>query len=106
MANDSSEALPALNVVPSVTATAVRYTNSAVASFRRLSPSRMTMTRWGIRRRRITAEAATASGGATIAPMAMAADQGMSGIIQCTVHATATMVRPTAMNTSDITGIQ
>ena len=39
----------------------------------------MTCTRYGMFSRRITADAATASGGATMAPMATAAAQGMSG---------------------------
>ena len=39
------------------------------------------VTRCGMRNGRITAEAATASGGATMAPMAIAAAQGMSGNI-------------------------
>ena len=81
MATESRAAPGPENVAPRVTETASLYIRSAVASFSRLSPSMMTCTRYGIFRRRITAEAATASGGATMAPMAIAAAQDMSGIM-------------------------
>jgi len=48
--------------------TARRKIRSALASFRRLSPSRTVRMRWGARNWRSTAVAATASGGATTAP--------------------------------------
>ena len=50
-----------------------------------------------------TAEAATASGGATIAPSAIAAAIGRSAIAQPT-NATAAVVNPTATSTSDASG--
>jgi hypothetical protein len=53
-------------------AIAVRSVTSAVASLRRLSPSRSVTTRRGMPTRRATALAATASGGATTAPSARA----------------------------------
>ena len=52
------------------------------------------------------AVAAVASGGATIAPSAIAAAHGMSGSSQRTSTATAAVVRPTAMSTSVDTGSQ
>ena len=52
------------------------------------------------------AEAAAASGGATMAPSAMAAAQGMPGTSECAIHATAKVVTPTATTTSDNTGTQ
>ncbi len=65
---------------PSIAATlATRYATSAVASFRRLSPSRIVTIRRGTPRRWKIAVAATASGGATIAPSVRAAAHGMVG---------------------------
>src|SRR5689334_8371601 len=52
------------------------------------------------------AVAAAASGGATMAPSAMAADHGISGRSVCASTATAAVVTPTAMNTSADTGSQ
>ncbi len=52
------------------------------------------------------AVAAAASGGATMAPSAIAAAHGMSGSSQWTSAATAAVVRPTATNTSVETGSQ
>ena len=49
---------------------------SALASLNRLSPSRITNSRWGGRSWRSTAVAAAASGGATTAPSATAAGHG------------------------------
>ena len=49
------------------------------ASLTRLSPSRIVTTLRGTPSRRKTAVAATASGGATIAPRASAAADGMPG---------------------------
>src|SRR5216110_3116403 len=48
-------------------AAAIRYTSSALASLNKLSPSRMTDTRYGGLTRRSTAMAAEASGGDTMA---------------------------------------
>jgi hypothetical protein len=50
--------------------------------------------------------AATASGGATIAPSAIAAAQGMPGANRCATTATAAVVRPTAKTTRPVTGAQ
>ena len=58
---------------------------SAVASFSRLSPSRIVTIRRGTARRAATAVAAISSGGATIAPSAMATAHGMPGIRACAV---------------------
>ncbi len=52
------------------------------------------------------AVAAAASGGATMAPSAIATAHGMSGRSQCASHATAAVVTPTATNTSIDTGSQ
>jgi hypothetical protein len=52
------------------------------------------------------AVAAAASGGATMAPSAIAADHGMSGRTVCASTATMAVVTPTAMNTSADTGSQ
>jgi hypothetical protein len=52
------------------------------------------------------AVAAAASGGATMAPRAIAAAHGISGSSQWTSTATAAVVRPTATNTSVETGSQ
>ena len=51
-----------------------------VASLRRLSPSRIVRIRCGGRSGLSTAVAATASGGATMAPSAIAAAHGIAGI--------------------------
>src|SRR5215211_3241224 len=79
---------------------------SAVASFRRLSPSRIVRMRCGGRNGRSTAVAATASGGATTAPSAIAADHGIAGTSVWTTIATAAVVKPTANTTSAVTGPQ
>src|SRR5882757_664313 len=52
------------------------------------------------------AVAAAASGGATMAPRAIAADHGMSGSSQRVSTATVAVVRPTATNTRVETGSQ
>ena len=80
--------------------------SSAVASFSRLSPSRMVRRRCGGCSGRSTAVAATASGGATTAPSAIAAAQGMAGTRVWATSATATVVRPTANTTRLVTGAQ
>src|SRR5439155_802000 len=71
---DQAEKLPA-----TAAATARRYTSSALASLKRLSPSRITSSRCGGRICLSTAVAAAASGGATMAPRAIAAGQGKPG---------------------------
>ena len=63
---------------PVVTAaTANRSATSADASFSRLSPSRMVVTSLGTRTFCVTAMAATASGGETIAPSTHATAHGI-----------------------------
>ena len=69
--------------------------SNAVASLSRLSPSRIVRMRCGGRSCRRTAVAAAASGGATMAPSAIAAAQGIAGTSACATHATAAVVRPT-----------
>ena len=70
--------------------------SSALASLKRLSPSRITSSRCGGRSCLSTAVAAAASGGATMAPSAIAAAQGMSGTSRRATTATTTMVSATA----------
>ena len=70
-----------------------------VASFTRLSPSRIVTIRRGRRTRRAIAVAATASGGETMAPRTRAAGHGTPGTRATTTAATAAVVattRPTA----------
>ena len=69
---------------------------SALASLKRLSPSRITSRRCGGRSCLSTVVAAAASGGATIAPSAIAAVQGMSGTSRRTTTATTPIVSATA----------
>src|ERR1700730_6552545 len=78
----------------------------ALASLKRLSPSKTTNTRCGGRNIRRTAVAAEASGGATIAPRATAADQEISGRNKRMTWATETTVSPTAINAKLATGRQ
>src|SRR5215467_4587756 len=59
---------PRLNIPNTNAPTAARYRIRAVASFTRLSPSRIVTTRRGTPSRPTTATADTASGGDTIAP--------------------------------------
>ena len=76
---------------------------SAVASFTRLSPSRMVVMRRGRPTRRPTAVVATASGGATTAPSANAAARVSDGSAHHATRPTATVVtatRPTASSAS------
>ena len=65
--------------MPTAAATATRYAVSAVASLTRLSPARITTSLRGSPIRRAIAVAATASGGATMAPRVTAADRVSSG---------------------------
>ena len=62
--------------------------------------------RCGGRSGRSTAVAATASGGATMAPSAIAAAQGRPGTSACATTATAAVVRPTATITRLTSGAQ
>src|SRR5215212_1124175 len=62
--------------------------------------------RWGGRNGRSTAVAATASGGATTAPSAIAAAHGIVGTSVWVMTATAAVVNPTANTTRLITGTQ
>src|SRR6267378_2344081 len=52
------------------------------------------------------APTATASGGATMAPSAIAAAHGIAGTSACATSATATVVSATATSTSAVTGAQ
>ena len=76
---------------------------SALASLKRLSPSRMTSSRCGGRSCLSTAVAAAASGGATIAPSAIATDHGIPGTIQRATAATTAIVSRTAPMASPAT---
>ena len=62
--------------------------------------------RCGGRSWRSTAVAATASGGATMAPSAIAAAHGIAGTSARATTATAAVVRPTAKTTRPVTGAQ
>ncbi len=75
-------------------ARAVRNVTRAVASLSRDSPSRMVVTRRGRPMLRATEVAATASGGATMAPSAMATANGIGSSSQ------ATTATPTAVNST------
>ncbi len=76
--------------------TAVRSRTSEVASFTRLSPSRIVTTRRGRPTRRATAVVATASGGATTAPRAKAAAKDRPGTTQRATTATTSAVNATS----------
>ncbi len=67
------------NAPVTTAATAKRYATSAVASFTRLSPSRMVTIRRGTFRRSAMAVAAIASGGEMMAPSTNPAASGNSG---------------------------
>ena len=75
--------------------TATLSSTSEVASLNSDSPSSTVTTRRGSPARRATATAATASGGATMAPSASAAANGISGITSCSTNATANAVTST-----------
>jgi hypothetical protein len=62
--------------------------------------------RWGGRNGRSTAVAATASGGATIAPSAIVAAHGIVGMSVWATTATAAVVNPTANTTKLVNGAQ
>ena len=86
----------ALNVPPSATSDETRSRTRAVASFTRLSPSRIVTMRRGTPSRRTIEVAATASGGETIAPKANAAAHGRSGTRYLSTAATITVVKITS----------
>ena len=81
--------------LPAPAAIAVRRATSAVASLKRDSPSRMVTIRRGSPIRRPIEVAATASGGATTAPIANAAHQSMPGSNACTSQPTPRVVKTT-----------
>src|SRR5215472_9320353 len=95
---------PRLNVPNTNAPTAARYRIRAVASFTRLSPSRIVATRRGTPRAPTTATADTASGGDTIAPSATAPDQLRPRIRECAQSATATVVATTSPTASKVIG--
>ena len=80
--------------------------SSALASFSRLSPSRIFSSLCGSFTCRITAVAAAASGGATMAPSAIATGHNMPGTSQRATSATASTVVPTAAMARPATGRQ
>src|SRR3954453_13941805 len=90
--NDTSPAM--------VAPTAKRYSTSEEASLSRLSPSSTTTRRFGRRQFLSPDAAATASGGATMAPSVTAAAQGRSGTSSLAVTATITVVNSTAPTAS------
>src|SRR5215203_806797 len=80
--------------------------SSALASLKRLSPSRITSNRCGGRSCLRTVVAAAASGGATMAPSAIAAAHGMSGTSSRVTTATMAIVRTTAPRARLVTARQ
>ncbi|SUD48413.1 Uncharacterised protein [Nocardia otitidiscaviarum] len=86
---------------PAMAAMAVRSVTSAVASLNSDSPSSRVTRRRGIPTRRAMAMAATASGGATTAPMATAAANG-TGSSTITTTATAKVVNSTNPTDSSV----
>ena len=84
--------------------TARRNSTREEASFTRLSPSSTVTIRRGMGRRWRTEAAATASGGATTAPSAMAAAQGSSGRMSLITTATQAVVNSTQPTASSRMG--
>ena len=95
-ATTKSPATAVMATPPDSAAIAVRRVTRAVASLSSDSPSRIVTTRRGSPMRRATAVAATASGGATTAPMAIEAAQPRLGTSQWTTAATANVVTRTS----------
>jgi hypothetical protein len=89
-------------IPPAVAAIATRSAVSAVASLSRLSPDRIVMSRRGRPSSRPTAVAATASGGATIAPRAKPAARGRPGINAHAAKPTAAVVASTSPTDSSV----
>ena len=85
---------------------AVRRATSAVASLSSDSPSRTVTIRRGSPIRRAIAVAATASGGATTAPIANAAGQDRPGSRGWTTSATPTVVKATRPTDSSRIGVR
>ena len=85
---------------PPMAAIAVRSATSAVASLSSDSPSRIVTMRRGRPIRRATAVAATASGGATTAPIAKAAGHPTLGSRVCTTTPTTNVVATTSSTES------
>src|SRR5690242_16352801 len=97
-ATNCQAAVGSENAPVTAAATAKRYATSAIASFTRLSPSRIVTNRRGTRSLFSTLVAAIASGGETIAPSTNASGQFIPGInIRATVATTTVVnsVRPT-----------
>ena len=84
--------------------TATLYATSAVASLNSPSPSRILTSADGAPRGRITAVAATASGGATMAPRTNAAGHVNSDVSACAATATATIETTTRSTASRTMG--
>ena len=95
---------PATKYHATVAASAVLSATRAVASLNSDSPSRIVTTRRGSPIRRPMAVAATASGGATTAPMANDAGQPRSGSIACTSTPTPRVVNTTSPTDSSRIG--
>lgn len=94
-ASRKSPPTPKTDVAAAEAAIAVRRETRAVASLSD-SPSRIVTRRRGSPMRRPIAVAATASGGATTAPIARAAGQPRSGSSQCTAAPTVKVVATTS----------
>jgi len=91
-------------IEPAIAAMPVRNATSAAASLNRLSPSSSRTILRGIATRRATAVAATASGGATIAPSAMPAASGSPGITSQATRPTPAAVNRTSPTDSTAIG--
>ena len=90
--------------LPSATASAVPSATSAVASLSSDSPSRIVTIRRGSPIRRPIAVAATASGGATTAPIARAIAQETPGSSRCATSPTPNVVNATSPTDSSRIG--
>src|SRR4051794_12173751 len=91
---------------PAAASVAKRRMINAEASLSRLPPSRITLSRRGSGLERRIVVAAAASGGATMAPSAIAAAQGRPGASQRAISPTANVVESTAPTTRPATGAQ
>lgn len=85
-----------MNPAPVAAISATRNAVSAVASLNRLSPTSTVTVRRGRPRRCATLTAATASGGATIAPSTHAAASGSPGTRRDAAYPTANVVNSTS----------
>ena len=95
---------PASKPLPSATASAVPSATSAVASLSSDSPSRIVTIRRGSPIRRPIAVAATASGGATTAPIARAIGHETPGSSRCATSPTPNVVNATSPTDSSRIG--